>query len=101
MKRSMFVIRYRWHIIIATLVLVVAAVIPLFSIKINPDLESYMPESMQSKQNNRKINEIFGTNELLLIVFSTADVLNVSTLERVKAVSEALEEIPEPFKTLL
>lgn len=95
MKRSMFVIRYRWHIIIATLVLVVAAVIPLFSIKINPDLESYMPESMQSKQNNRKINEIFGTNEVLLIVFSTADILNVGTLERVKAVSEVLEEIPE------
>jgi len=95
MKRSMFVVRYRWYIIVATLLIVCAAVIPLFNIRINPDLESYMPESMESKQNNKIINDVFGNNEVLLIVFKSEDVINSGTLARIKSVSESFDELPE------
>ena len=85
----MFFIRYRWWIIIFTALLVAGAVIPLFNIRINPDLESYMPDSMTSKVNNKKISEIFGSEETLLIILESEDVLQAKTLERIQHLSNA------------
>ena len=64
MSKSNFIIKYRWHIIIVTLVLVLAGIIPLITIRVNPDLESYLPENMPSIQNNKKISDVFGNDEL-------------------------------------
>lgn len=87
MKHSMFIIRYRWWIIVFTALVVVGTVIPIFNMKINPDLESYMPDSMSSKINNKKISEHFGNEESLLIVLECEDVLQTKTLERIQHLS--------------
>ena len=83
MDKNIGVIRYRWVIIIATVLLTAASLIPLLTIKVNPDLESYLPDKMQSKMNNDKIGEIFGTSEPVILIFETDDILNSSTLERI------------------
>jgi len=95
MKKSIFVIRYRWWIIVVTLLLVGLSVIPLFNIGINPDMEQYMPNSMNARINNLKINGIFGNDNVTFILFETDDVLNEKTLERIRDISEAFSEIPE------
>jgi hydrophobe/amphiphile efflux-3 (HAE3) family protein len=95
MKRTMFVVRYRWWIIIAATLCVLLSIIPLSKISINPDLESYLPNSMQSKQNNRMISEVFGNEEPILIVIESRDVLNASTLQRIKNLSGSFLRISE------
>ena len=95
MKKGMFVIRYRWWIIITTVLLVVVSIIPLLQIRINPDLESYMPDSMPSKHNNRIISDIFGNDEMLLLVFEARDVLAPETLRRIREISEAFSGMPQ------
>ncbi|PKP38463.1 MAG: hypothetical protein CVT97_01515 [Bacteroidetes bacterium HGW-Bacteroidetes-14] len=76
-------IRYRWPIIAATAIISLAALLPLFSIKINPDLESYLPDDIPSRINNEKIGELFGTKEQVLLVISCDDILAPETLERI------------------
>lgn len=95
MKKSIFIIRYRWWIIITTAILILGSIIPLSQIRINPDLESYMPDSMLSKQNNKKISEVFGNEEPLLIVFESPDILNANTLKRIQALSQAFSRSTE------
>ena len=90
----MFVIRYRWWIIITTVLLVVASIVPVLRIRVNPDLESYMPGSMPSKQHNRIISDVFGNDEMILIVLETRDVMDNKTLKRVREISEAFSLMP-------
>lgn len=93
MKKSMFIIRHRWWIIISTLLIIAGAVVPLFNIKINADLESYMPDSMKSKISNKKIGEVFGNEENLLVILESQDVLQPETLERIRDLSNAFSKI--------
>jgi predicted RND superfamily exporter protein len=95
MKKSIFVIRYRRLIIVATLLLAALCVIPILNIKVNPDMELYLPNSIQSRQNNLKINEVFGNDEMMVLVFETEDVLNEKTLERLQNISDAFSEMSE------
>ncbi|HPJ82923.1 MAG: RND family transporter [Bacteroidales bacterium] len=92
---SNFIIKYRWYIIIVTLVLVLLGIIPLTKIRVNPDLESYLPKTMPSIQNNKKIGEYFGNDELLLIIFQTEDVLNEKTLNRIRLITDTLSIMPQ------
>ncbi len=89
------IVRFRWWIILTTLLLVVASIIPLLNIRINPDLESYLPDSMISRQNQKEINDAFGNEEILLIVIEAPDVLEQGTLLRVREISEAFAQMPQ------
>ncbi|MBN1950193.1 MAG: RND family transporter [Bacteroidales bacterium] len=87
MGRTMFVIRYRWWIIAVTILVCLLSIIPLLRININSDLETYLPDSMSSRKNNKLIEQSFGKDDPLVLVFSSDDVLNESTLKRVQSVS--------------
>ena len=95
LKKSMFVVRYRWLIIITTVIIVLGSIIPLTQIKINSDLESYLPNSMQSRQNNKLISDVFGNDEMLLIVLEAEDILNQETLKRIENLSTEFTQITE------
>ncbi|MDD4362459.1 MAG: efflux RND transporter permease subunit, partial [Bacteroidales bacterium] len=86
--------RYRRWIIGAAILVVALCIWPLTRTSINPDLESYLPASMQSKQNNRLIEEIFGAEEPILIVMESEDVLNRSSLERIEQLDRAFSMQP-------
>lgn len=94
-NKQHYIIKYRWPIIIVTVLLLFLSILPLTQIRINPDLESYMPESMQSKQNNKKITDVFGTDEPLFIVLETDDVLAASTLSRIEELSASFSRLSE------
>lgn len=93
LKTSMFVVRYRWWIIAVTLIITALSVIPVFNIQINADFESYFPADMESKLINNRITEIFGTEETLMVVLSTNDVLNDKTLQRIEDLSNGFREL--------
>jgi len=90
-KTTMFVVRYRWWIIIITLLLAALSIIPIFRININADFESYFPSNMKSKLSQNKITSIFGNEDPLIIILSSDDVINQKTLQRVEDLSNAFE----------
>jgi hydrophobe/amphiphile efflux-3 (HAE3) family protein len=95
MQKDNFILKYRWWIIIITLLIVSASIIPLTRVSINPDLESYLPESIVPKVNTDKIGQIFGDNELIIIVFESGDVLSPSTMTRIRDLSRAFNRMRE------
>ncbi len=100
MHSKHFIIRYRWPIIVATLLLALGSVIPLSQIKINPDLESYLPSSIGPVVSTNRIAEIFGDQEMIVLVFESDDVLNNTTLERIRNLSREFKKKGE-FKQML
>src|SRR5674476_55482 len=95
MGKEIGIIKYRWIIIIATVILTAASMIPLLTIKVNPDLESYLPDKMESKVNNDRIGEVFGTYEPVILIFETDDILNPPTLERLEKLSDEFGKMSE------
>ncbi len=90
-----FFLRKPKLIVAITLIVIVACIYPLTKIEINPDLESYLPESMDSRKNTLKIEEIFGETEPVIIIFETDDVLDNNTLNRIKNLSRDFNRMRE------
>lgn len=91
MKFEEQVIRYARAIIICTAIAVGLAIIPILNSRINSDLESYIPGTMNSRANTEKIEKIFGDNEPVVIIFESEDVLNRKTLQRLQDLSSGFE----------
>ena len=93
MGNKTFILKYRKVIIALTVILAALAVIPLFSLKINPDLESYLPDNIESRINNNKIGELFGTKEPIVVILSAEDIINPQTLERIDNLTAGFIEL--------
>jgi uncharacterized protein len=94
MKKNLPILRFHKPIIIITLLLLIACLIPLSRIRVNPDLESYMPETMESKISNKLIAEHFSNDEMLMLIIETDDILKTNTLNRMEKISRAFEASP-------
>ena len=93
MEKKSFILKNRKLIIILTAILATAAVIPLFSLRINPDLESYLPDNIESRINNQKIGDLFGTKEPIVVILTTEDVLAPETHERVDNLTNGFRDL--------
>jgi len=91
MKKEPFIFRYKTLLIISPIVLAVISIILLLRIKVNSDLNAYFPETLTSKVNQKKIEAIFGKDEMMMIVLEADDVLNPETLKRIQAIDDTLE----------
>ena len=64
----------KWVFIFLPVAVALALLIPLRQARINPDLNAYLPESMSSKKNLVRMEELFGKYEPVLLFFETEDV---------------------------
>jgi len=86
-------IKYRWWIIAASLLFTTGISLSLLKLEIDPDLTHYFPDSMESMVNTDRIEEVFGNQDIIIMVFETNDVLNEATLKRVKEVEKAVSRL--------
>lgn len=100
MRTGILIIRHKWLIIILILLVSGFFGFQIFRAEINPDLESYIYEGMPSRINTKLIEDIFGGDEMVMILFETDDVLNRETLSRIKQVNKQLKGIPGVDETL-
>ncbi len=88
-----FIIKYRWWIIGASLLITLVFALQIPRARIDPNLDHYIPKTMQSRVNTEKIEEIFGGNDMLMVVLGTKDVLADSTLRRLKKISGGINHV--------
>jgi uncharacterized protein len=93
MKSDIFVIKYRWPILIGCLLITIFMGIQLRNIKIDTDPQNLIPSTMSSRVDTKKIEDIFGSNDGLIILVSSKDVLSEKTLQRVKSITEECHRI--------
>ncbi|MFH0758722.1 MAG: MMPL family transporter [Bacteroidota bacterium] len=87
------IIKYRWIIIIFSVVATLGFSTLLFKLEVDPDLKNYFPKTMTSVVNTDKIEEVFGNQDLVMLIFETEDILNESTLKRIKSVEKELKQV--------
>ncbi len=100
MRTGILIIRHRWLIIILSLLISGFFGFQIFRAEINPDMASFIYEGMPSRINTNLIEDIFGGDEMVMILFEADDILNKETLSRVKAVNKQLKEVEGIDETL-
>ncbi len=93
MRAEQFIIKYRLAIIIIFPILTLLFVFGLMHLEIEPNMNDMIPISMPSRVQTNHIETIFGSNNLVIIVLETDDVLNSSTLKRVKDLTRAFQRL--------
>ncbi len=84
------IIKYRWWIIAASLLLTVGFSMSLLKLEIDPDLKNYFPKTMTSMVNTDRIEEIFGNQDIIMMIFENENILKESTLKRLKEVEKEI-----------
>ena len=90
---SAWVIRYRWPIIVAHLLITAVFAVALPWIEIDPEIKNQLPPDMPARENVHAIEEKFGGSEPMMVVVSAPDVLEPATLQRVQAISDELAKL--------
>jgi predicted RND superfamily exporter protein/outer membrane lipoprotein-sorting protein len=86
-------LKYRWLIIALSVLLTLGFSTLLFRLEIDPDLKNYFPKSMTSVVNTDRIEEVFGNQDLIMLIFESDDILQAGTLERVREVEKELARV--------
>jgi len=83
-------IKYRWWIIAASFVLTIGFSMSLLKLEIDPDLKNYFPKTMTSMVNTDRIEEVFGNQDIIMMIFETTDVLEEASLKRLKVLEKEI-----------
>jgi hydrophobe/amphiphile efflux-3 (HAE3) family protein len=88
-----YIVKYRTLIIVVSVLVTLGFSAVLFRLEVDPDLKNYFPDSMASVHNTEKIEEVFGSQDLVMVIFETDDVLEGGTLKRIKSAEKAFRDI--------
>ena len=87
------IIKYRWWIIGVSVLFTLGFSTLLLKLEIDPDLKNYFPKTMRSMVNTDRIEEIFGNQDLVMIIFEAEDILAEETLKRIENVEKEIGRI--------
>ena len=81
---TQFIVRYRWFIILFCYLLGIffASMIP--SARTDPEIRNYVPSDMASRIETDKIEQEFGVQDMVLILFSDTNIVTTDNLKEIK-----------------
>lgn len=92
-RLSKFSIKHPVFVIILFVIITLFFALQIPRVKVDTAIKNQIPEKMASRVNIKKIEEIFGgTDVILLTITSDKSILEESTLHRIKKITELLEE---------
>ncbi len=89
-----FLLKHRYLIIIASVAIGLAGLAVVPGIKTDPDIRNYIPADMESRINTDKIEEEFGLQDMIMIVYGDSCILTPSNLIRIRNTALELERLP-------
>ena len=97
------IIKYRALIVITAIVITLLSFFTFPNLKVNANLDDYVPDSVKNKVHLKTLDSIFGGSEVILVMLHTEDVINASTLNRLESMSidlcglEGIDNCISPF----
>src|SRR4030043_526620 len=87
------IIKYRWVIIGFCLVLGISlgSLIPLS--ETDPEIRNYVPESMESRIETDKIENEFGVQDMVVMIFSDSTILTEENLKQIKSTDRDISKL--------
>lgn len=87
------IIRYRSLIVIIPVIITILSLFAFPKLKVNANVDDYVPDSIKNKVYLKKLDSIFGGSEMILIMLQTEDVVNSGTLKRLESLTTDLVKI--------
>lgn len=87
------IIRFRWLIIVVSLLLGVFFGVLIPFAKTDPDIRNYVPAEMDSRIETDKIESEFGVQDMVVIIFSDSSILSEENLKQIKAIDRDISKL--------
>ncbi|MDX2414204.1 MAG: efflux RND transporter permease subunit [Bacteroidales bacterium] len=94
------VIKYRYLIIACSLLIAIGGILMMPGMETDPDIKNYIPENLESKINTALIEEEFGNQEMIMIVFEDSCILTTENLLAIKEISRQLDRLGSVDNTI-
>lgn len=91
MTLEKFIIKYRLTIIIIFPLISFLMIFSLAQVEIEANINDMIPADMPSRVQTDHIDSVFGSNNLVIIVLETPDILEPETLNRIKQLTRAFQ----------
>jgi hypothetical protein len=88
-----FIIKYRWVIITISFALAAGMCILIPSSETDPDIRNYIPSNMPSRVTNDSIEQEFGVQDMIIVLFTDSSILAPGDLRQVKEVDRAMSRM--------
>ena len=86
--------KYRLPLVISIVLLAIYSVSQFSKLTINPSFNEYIPSNVGNRAYLKKLDSIFGGNEkIMLILTSENDIINQNSFERMRGLSEDLQDL--------
>lgn len=93
-------IKYRYPVIIISVLTGLAGLLMLPHMETDPDTRNYIPADMESRINTDRIEEEFGLQDMIMIVFRDSCILTPSNLQRIKNIDRSIENLRSVDNTI-
>jgi len=88
-----FIIKYRWAIITVSVALAVGMGLLIPSSETDPDIRNYIPRNMESRVTNDSIEQEFGVQDMIMVLFTDTTILKPGVLQQVRQVDRAFSRM--------
>ncbi len=88
-----FIIRYRWVIISVSVALAVGLGLLIPSSETDPDIRNYIPRNMDSRVTNDSIEQEFGVQDMIMVLFTDTTILKPGDLRQVREIDRAFSRM--------
>ena len=90
---TQLIIRYRWPIIVISVLLGIIFVIMIPFAETDPEIRNYVPAEMDSRVETDKIESEFGVQDMVVIIFSDSSVITEENLKQIKAIDRDISRL--------
>ncbi len=88
-----FIFKYRWIIIILSLLTGAVSLLVIPRTKVDPEMRNYIPQSIESRIETDKIESEFGVQDLVIIMFTDDNIIRTDNLNQIKAIDRSISKI--------
>ena len=88
-----FIIKYRWLIIIVCLVFGAGFGFLIPKAKTDPEIRNYVPATMNSRVETDKIENEFGVQDMVVVLFTDSSILTADILKQIKDIDRGISRI--------
>lgn len=88
-----FIYKFRWLIIAFSAAIVLASALLIPGMKIDPEIRNYIPASIDSRVETDRIEEKFGVQDIVMILFSDSSVITYDNLVQIRNIDRSLSKI--------
>jgi len=88
-----FIIKYKWLIIVICFTAGISFGLLIPFSKTDPEIRNYVPEKMVSRIETSKIEEEFGVQDMVMIIFNDSDILTPENLQRIRDIDRGVSKL--------